>query len=156
MAGMGTEIERKFLLRDDRWREGADEGTRVRQFYLAVREGLTVRVRLRDGRPPMITVKTGAGDARGEYEYPIPEADARELETARVGIVVEKRRHLRPLGDLTVEIDVFEGALAPLVMAEIELPALGHPVDLPDWIGTEVTSDPRYTNASLALNGRPD
>lgn len=153
---MGTEIERKFLLRSDAWRRQADGGTAVRQFYLAIRDGLTVRVRLRDGRPAMITVKTGAGDARGEYEYPIPDADAAELEAARVGVVVEKRRHLVPLGDLTVEIDVFAGALAPLVMAEIELPSVGQAVDLPDWIGAEVTRDPRYTNASLALHGRPD
>ncbi len=152
---MGTEIERKFLLRNDEWRAKADQGTRIRQFYLAIREGLTVRVRLRDGRPPMITVKTGQGGARGEYEYPIPEADARELEAARVGFVVSKRRHLVPLGELTVEVDVFEGDLAPLVMAEIELPAVGHPVELPAWIGEEVTRDTRYTNASLATNGCP-
>lgn len=153
---MGTEIERKFLLRSDDWRGKADDGTRIRQFYLAIREGLTVRVRLRDGHPPMITVKTGTGDARGEYEYPIPESDARELEAARIGFIVSKRRHLVPLGDLTVEVDVFEEALAPLVLAEIELPALGHPVDLPPWIGTEVTRDPHYANAALALGGRPD
>ncbi|WP_279479276.1 CYTH domain-containing protein [Aureimonas sp. SK2] len=153
---MGIEIERKFLLNGDGWRQEADEGTRIRQFYLAVREDLTVRVRLREGRGAMMTVKTGAGHARGEYEYPIPEADAAELEAARVGLVVSKRRHLVPLGDLTIEVDVFEGALAPLVMAEIELPALHHPVALPDWIGREVTRDPRYTNAALALNGRPD
>jgi adenylate cyclase len=153
---MGTEIERKFLIRSDAWRGQADEGTLVRQFYLAIREGLSVRVRVREGRPAMITVKTGMGDARGEYEYPIPDADAAELEAARVGVVIEKRRHLVPLGDLTVEVDVFAGALAPLVMAEIELPAVGHPVDLPDWIGTEVTRDERYSNAWLASNGRPE
>ncbi|WP_244486742.1 CYTH domain-containing protein [Aureimonas sp. Leaf324] len=156
LDAMGIEIERKFLLAGDAWRRHADAGTRVRQFYLAIREGLTVRVRLREGRKPMITIKTGAGDARGEYEYEIPEADARELEAARVGFVVEKHRHLVPLGDLTIEVDVFEGALSPLVMAEIELPAVGHAVDLPEWIGPEVTHDPRYTNAAMALNGRPE
>ncbi|RIX97565.1 CYTH domain-containing protein [Aureimonas flava] len=153
---MATEIERKFLLRGDGWRGLADGGTAIRQFYLAVREGLTLRVRLREGRPAMITVKTGAGSARGEYEYPIPPADAAELEAARIGLVVEKRRHLVPLGGLTVEIDVFGGALAPLVVAEIELPSPDHPLVLPDWIGTEVTADRRYANAALALKGRPD
>ncbi|WP_182087306.1 CYTH domain-containing protein [Aureimonas sp. ME7] len=152
---MGIEIERKFLLNGDGWRQGADEGTMIRQFYLAVREGLSIRVRHREGRPPVLTVKTGSGPARGEYEYPIPERDARELEGARIGHVVEKRRHLHPLGDVTIEIDVFSGSLSPLVLAEIELPAIDHPVPLPAWIGAEVSADKRYTNASLALNGPP-
>lgn len=150
---MAEEIERKFLVTDPSWREGADAGTAIRQFYLAVREGVSVRVRRREGRPSVLTVKTGAGLSRGEFEYDIPDADADALETSHLGTVVEKRRHLVPLGGLMIEVDVFAGSLAPLVLAEIELPAADHAVALPPWIGREVTHDPRFTNAALALSG---
>ncbi len=152
---MGIEIERKFLLRGDGWRREADEGTDFRQFYLAVRDGLSVRVRIKDEAKALLTVKNGIGMRRGEYEYEIPLADARELEAAHLGEVVAKRRFRVPLGDLTVEVDVFSGALAPLVLAEIELPDEDHPFERPDWLGEEVSEDGRYTNASLALHGRP-
>lgn len=150
---MAEEIERKFLVTNPSWREDADDGTAIRQFYLAVREGVSIRVRRREGRPAVLTVKTGAGLSRGEFEYDIPDADADALEASHLGTVVEKRRHLVPLGDLTIEVDVFAGALAPLVLAEIELPTADHAVSLPSWIGPEVTHDPRFTNAAMALSG---
>lgn len=152
---MGTEIERKFLLRGDGWREAADRGTEIRQFYLAAREGVSVRVRIKDEAKALLTVKSGVGLSRGEYEYEIPLADAREMEAARLGHVLAKRRFRVPLGELTVEVDVFSGDLAPLVLAEIELPDEAHPFERPDWLGREVSEDGRYTNAAMALNGRP-
>ncbi len=148
---MASEIERKFLMRDDSWRASADAGRSFRQFYLAAREGLSVRLRIVDEREARLTVKTGTGMRRGEYEYGVPLEDARELEAARIGRVVEKRRFRVPLGALCVEVDVFSAALAPLVLAEIELPDDGHAIDLPPYLGREVTGDPRYTNAALAL-----
>lgn len=152
---MGTEIERKFLLRGDGWRETADRGTEIRQFYLAAREGVSVRVRIKDEAKALLTVKSGVGLSRGEYEYEIPLADAREMEAARLGHVLAKRRFRVPLGELTVEVDVFSGDLAPLVLAEIELPDEAHPFERPDWLGEEVSEDARYTNAAMALHGRP-
>ncbi|KTR06801.1 adenylate cyclase [Aureimonas ureilytica] len=152
---MGTEIERKFLLSGDGWRAAADEGTDIRQFYLAIREGLTVRARIKGEAKALLTIKSGVGMTRGEYEYEIPLADARELEAVRVGSLIAKRRFRVPLGALVVEVDCFSGDLAPLVLAEIELPAEDHAVDLPDWLGEEVTEDGRYTNAALAMAGRP-
>lgn len=149
---MGTEIERKFLLRDESWRAFADEGRAIEQFYLAVREGLSVRLRILDGREARLTVKIGLGLRRGEYEYEVPVADAREMAEARIGRPIAKRRHRVPLaGGLAVEIDVFGGELAPLVLAEIELPDETHEVALPAFLGREVTGDGRYTNAALAL-----
>lgn len=156
--GMGTEIERKFLVASDAWRTQADGGTAIRQFYLAVHDGLSVRVRIREGRRAVLTIKTAKPEgalSRGEYEYEIPAADALQLEAARLGETLEKRRHLVPLGELTIEVDVFAGAHAPLVLAEIEIPDENHALVLPDWIGEDVSRDPRFSNASLAVNGLP-
>ena len=147
---MGTEIERKFLLAGDDWRESADGGTSIRQFYLAKRDGVTIRVRIRDESRAILTIKSGSGLRRGEYEYDIPLDDARELEAVRVGTTISKRRFRVPLGELTVEVDAFSGHLAPLMLAEIELPDEASNIDLPSWLGRDVTEDPRYTNAALA------
>lgn len=152
---MGIEIERKFLVRDDSWRALADKGQALRQFYIAMREGVSVRLRVADERRAWLTIKTGSGLSRGEYEYPVPVADVGGLEAARQGEVVAKRRFRVPYGDLTVEVDVFEGALHPLVLAEIELPDESHKVELPAFLDREVTDDPGYTNARLAAAGLP-
>jgi adenylate cyclase len=155
---MAIEIERKFRITDEAWRAHAEgEGRAIRQFYLAARDGFSMRVRIVDEARALLTLKTGTGVARGEYEYVIPLGDARELEAARVGRAIEKRRHRIAFGEggLVVEVDVFEGALAPLVIAEIELPAADHVVALPTWLGPEVTGDPGYNNAALALSDRP-
>ncbi|WAJ30473.1 CYTH domain-containing protein [Antarcticirhabdus aurantiaca] len=156
---MGIEIERKFRIVDDQWRQKVedDDGRRIRQFYLAVRDGFSLRVRILDEARAVMTLKTGAGLSRGEYEYEIPLDEARELEASRIGRTVEKRRYRVDLGadGLVVEVDVFEGALAPLVLAEIELPAVDHAVELPDWLGPEVTGEGAYSNSSLALAEAP-
>ncbi|WP_062015788.1 CYTH domain-containing protein [Aureimonas sp. AU4] len=152
---MGVEIERKFLVRDDSWRPLADGGRSFRQFYIAMDKGVSVRLRVADERLAWLTIKTGAGLSRGEYEYPVPVADARDLEAARRGEVVAKRRFRVPHGDLTVEVDVFEGALAPLVLAEIELPSEAHEIELPSFLGREVTGDEGYSNGALAAHGLP-
>ncbi|WP_244404190.1 CYTH domain-containing protein [Fulvimarina pelagi] len=153
--GMAQEIERKFLVKSDGWREEADEGTRIEQFYLFVAENRTCRVRIKDGETARLTVKTGTGIARGEYEIDIPTSDAEALRVARIGAAIEKTRYRVPLGKLTVEVDVFSGALEKLVLAEIEIPTVDHEVVLPDYLGREVMGDPAYTNARMALDGRP-
>ncbi|MBB3951677.1 CYTH domain-containing protein [Aureimonas jatrophae] len=152
---MGIEIERKFLVRDESWRSLADDGRAIRQFYIAMDKDVSVRLRVADGRQAWLTIKTGAGLSRGEYEYPVPVADAAGLEATRRGEVVAKRRFRVPHGELTVEIDVFEGALAPLVLAEIELPSEAHEIELPAFLDREVTGDGAYTNAALAAHGLP-
>ncbi|WP_185984550.1 CYTH domain-containing protein [Aureimonas mangrovi] len=151
---MGTEIERKYLVTADGWRASADEGVAIRQFYLAARPGFSARIRILEARGATLTIKTGGGLCRGEYEYPIPLEDARELEAARIGSVVAKRRHRVPLGALTLEVDVFDGPHAPLVLGEIELPSVEARPALPIFLGREVTDDTRYTNAALAVAGR--
>ncbi|WP_341482731.1 CYTH domain-containing protein [Aurantimonas marianensis] len=156
LAMMGREIERKFRVTGEDWRGQVIETYRLEQFYLFVRENVSVRVRIRDGTSARLTIKTGGGMDRGEFEYEIPLSDAEALRESRVGIVVEKTRHIVPLGAFRVEIDVFAGALAGLVMAEIELRDASDRPDLPAFLGREVTGDARFTNARLAIDGRPD
>ncbi len=148
---MGVEIERKFLVNADTWRSLAISATEVAQGYLSTTPERTVRIR-RAANQAWLTIKGKAdGAQRREYEYPIPVADAIELlEHLCLQPVIEKTRYRLPWGDLYWEIDEFKGASAGLILAEIELPAVDHPLTLPPWIGTEVTPDYRYTNAYLA------
>lgn len=147
---MGIEIERKFLVRDDAWRAGPP-GEVVRQGYLMSDAGLTVRVR-RSGDSGFLTIKGPAdGPARPEYEYAIPVADVDEM-LARLtrGGRIDKVRYRRPFAGLIWEIDVFAGDNEGLIVAEVELGRADQVVELPPWVGPEVTHDPRYSNAALS------
>ena len=149
---MPIEIERKFRVVGDSWRDGVRRVRRFSQAYLALGELVSVRVRISDERSATLTVKTAAaGLARSEYEYAIPLADARELIEQRQGASIEKLRHDLPMADLTWEIDVFEGLNAGLVIAEIELDHTERAIELPAWVGEEVTHDRRFYNAELAV-----
>jgi adenylate cyclase len=152
---MAREIERKFLVANDDWRGAVVDVQRLEQFYLFARPDASMRVRIRDGASARLTIKTGSGTDRGEFEYDIPLEDAETLRESRIGNLVEKTRHVVPLGAWRVEVDVFEGALAGLVMAEIELDDATDAPPLPAFLGREVTGDPRYLNARLALDGLP-
>lgn len=154
---MGTEIERRFLVKNDGWRLLADAGSSIEQFYLTAREGLSIRIRIADGRKASLTLKTGGGVSRGEFEYEIPVDDARELAQSHVGVAIRKRRYRVPLSDgLVAEVDLFEGRLAPLVIAEVELTGEDDPLAPAEWMGREITGDAAYSNAVLALNGLPE
>ena len=153
---MGQEIERKFLVVSEAWRRAATGSELLRQGYLSSNAKATVRVRIKDDRRAVLTLKgESAGISRAEYEYEIPVADARELMAMAQPHVIEKRRHLVPHGGLTWEVDVFEGRHAGLVIAEVELESEDQPVDLPDWVGREVSHDDRYNNASLSRTETP-
>jgi len=148
---LGIEIERKFLVRDDSWRVAAAPGTPIRQGYLTGAEALaSVRVR-REGDRGWLTVKGPGGIARAEYDYAIPAAEAEEMLAAFCGAVLAKRRHAVGYAGLDWTVDVFEGALAGLVLAEVELRSPDQPVVLPPWAGQEVTDDPAYRNNTLVL-----
>lgn len=149
---MATEIERKFLVTGDGWRAQAASSKRIRQAYLAWGK-VQLRVRLIDDAKGVLTVKSARnGLVRSEYEYPVPVGDALQMLELRTGLVIEKVRHLVPAGDgLTWEIDVFAGPHAGLVTAEIELTAPDQHFSRPDWLGDEVTNDPRFFNVRLAL-----
>ncbi|GMQ83764.1 MAG: CYTH domain-containing protein [Gammaproteobacteria bacterium] len=148
---MAIEIERKFLLRDDSWREQADAGVFYRQGYLAGDLLSSVRVRLA-GDKAWLNIKEATSTIRRlEYEYPIPAEDAAELlqELCADNRIDKTRYHVHHAGHLW-EVDVFEGANAGLVVAEIELNDEQEVFETPPWLGEEVSHDPRYYNMNLA------
>lgn len=148
---MGIEIERKFLVQGDRWR-GQGTATPYSQGYIAIEDARTVRVRIAGDRAYLTIKGPAIGLARPEYEYPIPLDDARELLDHLCGTPpVEKIRHRIPTRDgLAWEVDEFLGANAGLILAEIELDDPDRPFDRPEWLGEEVSDDPRYRNSYLA------
>ena len=145
---MGVEIERKFLLSGDGWR---NLGTAVpmRQGYLSSDKARVVRVRI-EGDHACITIKgKSSGATRGEWEYAVPVADAEELLALCEQPLVEKVRRRIDYQGHTWEVDEFFGVNQGLVVAEIELGAEDEAFARPAWIGEEVTDDPRYYNSSL-------
>ncbi|APA71182.1 CYTH domain-containing protein [Janthinobacterium sp. 1_2014MBL_MicDiv] len=146
---MGIEIERKFLLAGDAWR-GLGQPVLLRQGYLSSARERVVRVRI-EGEQAMLTIKgANVGASRGEWEYPIPLADAIELlDGLCEQPLIEKYRHRIEHAGMVWEVDEFLGANAGLVVAEIELASEDQPFEKPDWIGAEVSGDARYYNANL-------
>ena len=147
---MAKEIERKFLLKNDNWpRENV---VKCRQGYLNSARERTVRVRIA-GDKGYLTIKgIRVGASRPEFEYEIPVEDAEILLDLCEKPLIEKNRYRVVEGDFTWEIDEFFGENRGLIIAEIELEHEDQEFSIPDWIGKEVTDDPRYYNASLIKN----
>lgn len=147
---MAIEIERKFLVRDDSWREQADPGIPIRQGYLIGAKAASVRVRI-EGKAANLNIKgMTLGVRRQEFEYPIPLQDARVmLKTLCEKPIIEKTRYPLQYGGKRWEVDVFEGDNAGLVVAEIELDDEHESFTRPPWLGEEVSDDPRYYNTCL-------
>lgn len=152
---MPLEIERKFLVQGDEWREQAAASKAIAQGYLRADSEASVRIRIVDGNKALLTVKTGKGVSRGEFEYRIPLEDAREMMKACNGDVIEKTRYTVRHGGFDWEVDVYNGKLKGLVVAEVELESEDDDPDLPGWLGEEVTHDGRWSNAALATQGMP-
>jgi adenylate cyclase len=153
---MATEIERKFLVIGQGWEPLVTRRIAIRQGYLSSNAKATVRVRTRDDKEAFITLKGAvSGMSRAEYEYEVPISDGRELLLMSDPHVLEKHRHIVPFGGLTWEVDVFSGRHQGLVIAEVELQSETQHVQMPDWIGREVTEDDRYYNASLSRAETP-
>jgi adenylate cyclase len=148
---MNYEIERRFLVDGDDWRNAATASIRIRQAYLSSRGKATVRIRVEDGRRATVAIKSRrAAMRRLEIEYPIALPEAEALMALRQGSVVEKVRHVVRYGDETWEVDEFGTENLGLIIAEIELRDERQMFDLPSWIGAEITGDERYCNSSLA------
>lgn len=147
---MGVEIEKKFLLRNDNWRKQSGAGTAFKQGYLIGSEKASVRIRIQ-GIEANINIKSATlGITRQEYEYSIPLEEAEELLTnlCEKPLIEKTRYHL--VEDKHVwEVDVFDGDNAGLVVAEIELQSENEGFFKPDWLGDEVSDDPRYYNSCL-------
>lgn len=145
---MAKEIERKFLVAEN-WRPEA-EGQRIVQGYLSTAVSPVVRVRI-CGEKAYLTVKDKTdGISRSEYEYEIPLVDAEEMLALCAAPPIEKVRHRMPCGDHVFEVDVFLGANEGLILAEVELSSPEEAFCRPDWLGEEVSGDPRYYNAYIA------
>jgi len=147
---MATEIERKFLVTSDDWRDTADSGTRFRQGYLIGAEKASVRIRI-EGEKANINIKSATlGVRRQEYEYEIPLAEAEEmLDTLCEQPQIEKIRYHVPVGAHTWEVDVFAGDNEGLIVAEVELADEEESFEQPLWLGREVSDDTRYYNVCL-------
>lgn len=147
---MSHEIERKFLLASDAWRREADAGTRLVQGYLSRDPERTVRVRLA-GDSAFLTVKgKTTGATRVEVEVPLTAEQGRLLLPLCLPPLIDKQRYQVWHEGKRWEIDEFAGDNWPLVVAELELGAEDEPFARPDWLGQEVTEDPRYYNSQLA------
>lgn len=149
---MGVEIERKFLIKNASWQNEADQGTSIKQGYLNSNKERTVRVRVY-GKEGFLTIKgKNKNLTRKEFEYAIPLEEAESLLQLCEKPLVEKTRFLlRDMGN-TWEIDVFEGVNKGLSIAEIELSSETQKFNLPEWVGEEVSNDPKYYNSSLIAN----
>jgi adenylate cyclase len=152
---MATEIERKFLVTDDRWRAAAGAGKAYRQGYLCRDGRVSLRVRIA-GTEAKLAIKArkeaqAGAISRYEYEYAIGAGEAEEmLRDLVTGGVIAKTRYEVEHAGLVWEIDVFEEDNAPLILAEVELDSPDQALTLPAWAGREVSEDGRYFNAYLA------
>lgn len=150
---MATEIERKFLLRNADWRRQVRDHRDYVQGYLLLEQRSSIRVRS-DGEHAWLNIKGATlGASRAEFEYEIPRADAETmLQTLCVQPLIRKRRHHVPCGRHVFEIDEFQDANAGLIVAELELDDPDEPFERPNWLGREVTEQPRYYNSRLVLH----
>ena len=155
---MAVEIERKFLVRDGRWRqEPLIRRIEYRQGWLASDPACSIRIRVSDEDAFLNIKGTTVGVQRLEFEYPIPREDALTmLERLCIGPRIEKTRHCLRVGDHVWEVDEFHGANEGLVVAEIELSDPDEPFERPPWLGREVTEDARYYNTVLARHPWPE
>lgn len=148
---MAYEIEHKYLVVNDSFRELATGKVKIRQGYLNRNPDRTVRVRTM-GKKGYLTVKSrNHGAKRLEFEYEIPDHEAEEiLKLAEPGIV-EKTRWIVPFGGLVWEVDEFHGSQKGVIVAEVEIPEDDHTYEKPPFIGQDITGNPDYYNSNLKL-----
>lgn len=147
---MADEIERKFLVRNSDWQSDIAEKLHIKQGYIAVNEKCAIRVRIANTLATLNIKSAGLHIARKEYEYSIPLTDAEEmLSQFCPDQYIEKTRYRVNHETGIWEVDVFEGLNKGLVVAEIELESVEQNLTLPEWIGAEVSGDPKYLNNNL-------
>ena len=143
------EIERKYLIKSMGWKgEVVQSVTNIKQAYLFEDQNKSVRIRVRSDQA-FLTIKMGKGVTRNEFEYLIPVNDAEEMIKKAALLCLEKDRYVIPYKGNDWEIDVFKGKYDGLVLAEIELNDESDEIELPSWIGEEVTNNPSYLNVNL-------
>lgn len=146
---MKVEIERKFLLASDGWRKLVERSAYIRDGLIAVSDERKTRVRIIGDRATL-TVKTKrVAGSRFEFEYDIPLADAELMLECCGSSAISKHRHFVPHCGLVWEIDEYDGVLQGVVLAEVELTAIDQPLDIPSWIGHEVTAEAPYRKLNM-------
>lgn len=149
------EIERKFLLASDGWRGQATRSSRIEDGLLLTTGDRKLRIRIRDGVATMAFKGPREGMSRDEFEYPIPLTDARHLIDSHCdGRILSKTRFEVPHGAFLWEVDVYDAPLSGVVLAEVELTSETVPLSLPDWLGEEVTGQPRYRKLNMLMERR--
>src|SRR5215469_5613027 len=147
---MALEIERKFLVANDCWKNTVARRVRIRDGLIANNKGHKARVRIADDVATIALKSRKRGLVRNEFEYAIPLSDAEEmLHLMCDGNVLDKIRHFIPHGSDTWQVDVYEGLLNGIVLAEIELADADQRLTLPEWVGTDVTADPTYKKINM-------
>ncbi|TVO70511.1 CYTH domain-containing protein [Sedimenticola selenatireducens] len=147
---MAVEIERKYLVINDKWKKSVVSESVLKQGYIVNQPNVTVRVRIAKGKAHLNIKSATIGITRAEYEYEIPLSDAENiLEDIAEQPFIDKTRFKVRCGDHIWDLDVFYGDNSGLVMAEIELDSEDEAFEYPEWAGEEVSSDPRYYNSSL-------
>ncbi|MGU3537961.1 CYTH domain-containing protein [Methylobacterium sp. A54F] len=147
---MRFEVERKFLVAHEGWRGEVASTRRLTDGLVGHFASGKVRVRLDEERAWLTVKGNRTGLARAEFEYEIPRGDAEQmLSLVCETCLIQRTRHCVPHGGLTWEVDVYDGTLAGMVLAEVELDHEAQAVTLPDWIGHEVTCDPRFSQSTM-------
>ena len=147
---MAQEIERKFLVNDNSWKGKIKRTDHIIQGYLANTDRGSIRVRISNNEGSLSIKSMTLDISRLEYDYPIPLDDARTLiANFCMQPVIEKLRHYIEDDKHIWEIDVFEKENKGLIIAEIELTDPEEVFHKPDWVGAEVSDDPRYYNVCL-------
>ena len=147
---MPLEIERKFLVAHDGWKKCVVRRSKIQDGLIASNNGNKARVRIADDKATVALKSRRMGMVRTEFEYAIPYADAEEiLRTMCDGNVLNKVRHFVIHKDATWLIDVYDDILKGIVIAEIELTQPDQVLQIPDWVGAEVTDDPRYRKVNM-------
>jgi adenylate cyclase len=144
------EIERKFTVDIEKWAKVIKpQPISIAQSYLSSSPECTVRVRLK-GDKAYLTIKgKTSGISRSEFEYEVPVSEAKEMINTLSSKTLSKKRYEINVGNHLWEIDVFEGNLAGLIIAEIELSSEDEQFELPEWVIEDVSHDTQYYNSNL-------
>src|SRR5262249_32399179 len=147
---MGLEIERKFLVTNEMWKTSVTQTIRIRDGLIANNNGHKARVRIANTRATIALKSRRRGATRSEFEYTIPLSDAEDIMRVMCdGPILEKVRHCVPYAGVIWNVDVYEGILIGVVIAEVELNRADQELQLPDWIGPEVTDDSNYRKINM-------
>lgn len=150
---MKVEIERKFLLASDGWRKLVEFTHHIRDGLIAVNDECKTRVRIIGDRATLSVKTKRVAGSRLEFEYDVPRVDAELMLEHCDANTISKYRHYVPYGGMVWEIDEYDDVLRGVVLAEVELTSINQVLDIPSWIGHEVTAEPAYRKFNM-LNAR--